>query len=94
MVKKETKQKTMTKTMRCEIKYDKELYNLLSDIQYEVYRLKNKATTLAYDWQNFSYSYNERFGTYPNSKELTGQVWISGDINAILKKIMRKVYTL
>ncbi|MEK4122099.1 RNA-guided endonuclease InsQ/TnpB family protein [Lysinibacillus sp. FSL K6-0102] len=95
MVKKETKQKTMTKTMRCEIKYDKELYNLLSDIQYEVYRLKNKATTLAYDWQNFSYSYNERFGTYPNSKELTGQVWISGDINAILKKDHAKsVYSM
>ena len=32
----------MTKTMRCEIKYDKELYKLLSDIQYEVYRLKTK----------------------------------------------------
>ncbi|MCM3387188.1 RNA-guided endonuclease TnpB family protein [Ureibacillus chungkukjangi] len=95
MAKKENKIKTMTKTMRCEIKYNKEIYKLLGDIQYEVYLLKNKATTLSYDWQNFSFSYSERFGQYPNSKELTGQVWISGDINNVLKEEHAKsVYSM
>jgi len=75
----------MTKTAKYEIQYDKELYDLLSDIAYQIYLIKNKATTLAYDWQNFSFSYNERFGQYPNSKELTGKAWIYGDINEQLK---------
>ncbi len=87
--------KTMTKTMRCEIKYDRDLYSLLSDIQYEVHLLKNKATTLSYDWQNFSFSYNARFGKYPSSEEITGQKWISGDINYILKQEHAKsVYSM
>lgn len=63
-----------TKTMKYQIKYDKELYNLLSDIQYVVFRLKNKATSLAWDWQQFSFSYNERLGEYPKDKEKLGKV--------------------
>lgn len=74
-----------TKTMKYEIKFNKELYNLLSDIQYEVFLLKNKATSIAYDWQNFSFSYNERFGEYPKEKDLTGVTLVS-DINRMLKE--------
>ncbi len=74
-----------TKTMKYEIKYNKELYNLLSDIQYEIFLIKNKAITVVYDWQNYSFSYKERFGEYPKDKEITG-VTLKADINRILKQ--------
>ncbi|MBL4951118.1 hypothetical protein JK635_02535 [Neobacillus sp. YIM B02564] len=83
-----------TKTMKYEIKYEKDLYNLLSDIQYEVFLLKNKATSLAYDWQNFSFSYFNRFGEYPKDKKITG-VTLTADINRILKEDHAKsVYSM
>lgn len=83
-----------TKTMKYEIKYEKELYNLLSDIQYEVFLLKNKATSIAYDWQNFSFSYFNRFGEYPKEKDITG-VTLVADINRVLKEHHAKsVYSM
>lgn len=73
-----------TKMMKYEIKYSKELYNLLSDIQYVVFRLKNKATSMAWDWQQFSFSYNERFGEYPKEKDILGKT-LSPDIYGQIK---------
>lgn len=70
----------VTQIMRFEIAFDKGLYNLLSDIQYAVWRIKNKAISMAYDWQHFSFSFNERFGSYPKEKEVIG-AGISSDIN-------------
>lgn len=75
----------VTKTMKYEIKFEKELYNLLSDIQYSVFRIKNKATTMAYDWQQFSFAYNERFGSYPKPKDIVGKVRIDSDIYNLIK---------
>src|SRR5699024_942316 len=63
----------ITKTMRYEIEYNKELYDMLSDIQYVVWRIKNKATSMAWDWQQFSFGYNERFGEWPKEKEILGK---------------------
>lgn len=81
--------------MKYEIAYDKDLYNLLSDIQYEVFLLKNKATSMAYDWQIFSFSYNERFGVFPNITDFTGDKWQLSDINRHLKEEhARSVYSL
>lgn len=75
----------ITKTMRYEIEYDKELYNLLSDIQYTIWRIKNKAVSMAWDWQQFSFSYNERFGEYPKTKEVIGKN-LSPDIYGEVKE--------
>lgn len=61
-----------TQTMRYEIAFDKDLYRLLDDISYAVWRVKNRATTMAYDWQQFSFGYKERFGEYPNDKDVIG----------------------
>lgn len=74
----------ITKTMKYEIKYNKELYSLLNDIQYVVYRLKNKATSMAWDWQQFSFGYNERFGEYPKEKNIMGKT-LSPDIYNVIK---------
>lgn len=76
----------MTKTMRYEIAYNRELYNVLSDVQYAVWRIKNKAASLAYDWQQFSFSYNERFGVYPKDKEFFGKT-LSADIYGQVKHL-------
>lgn len=72
--------------MRYEIKFEKDLYDLLSDIQHVVWRLKNRATTSAYDWQQFSFSYNERFGEYPKAKEILGKSQ-SADAYGFLKDL-------
>lgn len=72
--------------MKYEIKYDKELYNLLSDIQHAVWLIKNRATTAAYDWQQFSFSYNERFGEYPKEKDILGKT-LAPDVYGFLKEI-------
>jgi putative transposase len=64
--------KKVTQTIRYKIVFDKALYKLLDDISYAVWRVKNKATSMAYDWQQFSFSYNERLGEYPSDKELLG----------------------
>lgn len=74
----------ITQTMKYEIKYDKELYDLLSEIQYVVYRLKNKATSMAWDWQHYSFGYNERFGEYPKEKDIIGKT-LAPDIYAVIK---------
>lgn len=70
----------ITKTMKYEIQRDDFLYKLLKETQYSVWKIKNKSVTLAYDWQQFSFGYNERFGEYPNIKELSG-VTLAADIN-------------
>ena len=75
----------ITKTMSYEIEYNKELYNLLSDIQYAVFRIKNKATSMAWDWQKFSFGYNERFGEYPKEKDMLGK-GLSADSYAFTKE--------
>lgn len=67
----------ITKTMRYEIEYKKELYNLLSDIQYAVWRIKNKSVNMAWDWQQFSFGYNERFGEYPSQSKVLGKTMVN-----------------
>ena len=80
----------ITKTMRYEIEYDKEIYDLLSDIQYAVWRIKNKAVSMAWDWQQFSFGYNERFGEYPKAKDIIGKT-LSPDIYAHIKEFGEEV---
>src|SRR5699024_7199821 len=75
----------ITKTMRYEIEYNRDLYNLLSDIQYAVWRIKNNATSMAWDWQQFSFGYNERFGEYPKEKDILGK-GLSADSYAFTKE--------
>ena len=83
----------ITKTMRYEIEYNKELYDLLSDIQYAVFRIKNKAVSMAWDWQQFSFGYNERFGEYPKAKELLGKN-VANDINGFTKELGSFMYSM
>lgn len=85
----------ITLTRRYEILYDKNLYALLRDIQYAVYRIKNKATSLAWNWQQFSFSYHENHDDYPQGKEtlgksLTADIYrkISGDYEDVGSKII------
>src|SRR5690606_34963089 len=82
----------ITKTMRYEIEYNKELYDLLSDIQYAVWRIKNKAVSMAWDWQQFSFAYKERFGEYPKAKELLGKN-LDNDINGFTKELGSFIYS-
>lgn len=82
----------ITRTMRYEISYNKDLYNLLSDIQYAVWRIKNKAVSMAWDWQQFSFGYNERHGEYPKSSELLGKSLVN-DINGMTKELGSFVYS-
>lgn len=82
----------ITKTMSYEIEYNRDLYNLLSDIQYAVWRIKNKATSMAWDWQQFSFGYNERFGEYPKAKELLGKN-VANDINGFTKELGSFMYS-
>ena len=82
----------VTKTMRYEIEYDRELYNLLSDIQYAVWRIKNKAVSMAWDWQQFSFGYNERFGEYPKANEILGKN-VANDINGVTKELGAFIYS-
>lgn len=76
----------LIKSMRYEIKYDKELYDLLREIQYSVWKIKNRATTAAYDWQQYSFSYKERFGSYPKVKEMLGKT-LPADVYGVVKEI-------
>jgi len=82
----------ITKTMRYEIRYDKDLYDLLRDIQYAVWRIKNKAVSMAWDWQQFSFGYNERFGKFPAQTKILGKT-LSNDINNETKKLGDFVYS-
>lgn len=78
------KKKMVTKSMKYRIKFNKDLYDTLRDIQYDVWRIKNKSTTMIHDWQQFSFSYNERFGEYPKDSKILGKS-VSADIYAELK---------
>jgi putative transposase len=82
----------ITQTMKYEIAFEKGLYRLLDDISYAIWRVKNRATTMAYDWQHFSFGYNERFGKFPNEKELTG-VKLTSDVNRYTKELAGFVAT-
>jgi putative transposase len=62
----------ITQTTKYEIAFEKDLYRLLDDISYAIWRVKNRATTMAYDWQHFSFGYNERFGEFPEPKSIMG----------------------
>lgn len=75
-----------TKSMKYEIAYENDLYNLLSDIQYAIWRIKNRAITSAYDWQQFSFSYKERFGEFPKEKEVIGKN-LMADIVPTIKEL-------
>jgi putative transposase len=82
----------IAQTMKYEIAFEKDLYRLLDDISYAIWRVKNRATTMAYDWQHFSFGYNERFGKFPNEKELTG-VKLTSDVNRYTKELAGFVAT-
>lgn len=64
---------TVIKMTKCRIERDTELYKVLDDLRYTIYRIKNKATTKAWDWQQFSFTYHERYGKYPVDKEIIGK---------------------
>lgn len=64
---------TVVKMTRCRIEQDDELYKVLDDLRYTIYRIKNKATSMAWDWEQFSFGYHERFGEYPVAKEVVGK---------------------
>ena len=81
-----TNTKKVTQVMKYEIQFEKELYDILREIQHSVWRIKNKATSIAYDWQQFSFSYNERFGEYPNNKKILGKSVVS-DIYSQVKEL-------
>lgn len=78
--------KLVTKSMKYKIHYNKNLYDILRDIQYQVWLIKNRATTMAYDWQQFSFSYKTRLGEYPKDKEMLGKV-LTTDIYNELKDL-------
>lgn len=59
--------------MKYKISYNEDIYPLLKDVQHAIFRIKNKATTMAYDWQQFSFSYQKRFGNWPKEKDIIGQ---------------------
>src|SRR5699024_10500614 len=63
----------MIKTIKYKIKYNKQLYCLLNEIQYSNFRMKNKAVSMAWDWQQFSFSYMNRFGNWPRERETIGR---------------------
>src|SRR5699024_2005773 len=41
--------------------------------QYSTFRMKNKAVSMAWDWQQFSFSYMNRFGSWPRERETIGR---------------------
>lgn len=89
---KNRKEKTITKSMKYRIKFNKDVYNIIKDVQYYSWKVKNKATTMAYDWQQFSFSYNDRYGVYPSEKELLKRV-LSTDIYNMLKPMADNIST-
>jgi len=74
-----TKEKTITKSMKYRIKFNKDLYNILSDIQYDTWKIKNKTISASWDWQQFSFGYKERFGKFPKESEVLEKA-LSSDI--------------
>lgn len=69
-----SKRKLVTKSMKYRIKFNKDLYDIFRDMQYDSWKIKNRAITMAWDWQQFSFGYNERFGVYPKEKDVLGAV--------------------
>src|SRR5699024_9266433 len=80
----------ITKTMRYDIEYNKELYDILSDIQYAVWRIKNNATSMPWDLQQFSFGYIERFRAWPKEYDLLGKT-ISLDVYELTKEFSEHV---
>lgn len=78
--------KYQVKTFKFKIAYDKFLYEVLRDVMYANYRIKNLATTMAYDWQQFSFAYNTRFGEYPKEKDVIGGV-LTTDIDRVVREM-------
>lgn len=76
----------VTQAMNYEITFDKATYKLLDNISYSIWKVKTKATTMAYDWQQFSFSYNERLNTFPKDKELLG-ISLLADITRETKQL-------
>lgn len=87
-----TKEKTVTKTMKYRIKYNKDLYKIIDNVQYHAHKVRNLTTSMAYDWQNFSFSYNTRFGEYPNERKMLGKV-LANDIYSEAKRISGNIST-
>lgn len=75
-----------TQSMNYEIAFDKEIYKLLDYISCGVWKVKTKATTMAYDWQQFSFGYNERLNSFPKDKELLG-ISLLADITRETKQL-------
>src|SRR5699024_5403572 len=86
------KEKTVTKTMKYRIKYNKDLYRIIDNVQYHAHKVRNLTTSMAYDWQNFSFSYNTRFGEYPSEKKLLGKTLLS-DIYNESKRVSGNIST-
>src|SRR5699024_2879392 len=86
------KEKTVTKTMKYRIKYNKDLYRIIDNVQYHAHKVRNLTTSMAYDWQNFSFSYNTRFGEYHSEKKLLGKTLLS-DIYNKSKRVSERIYT-
>src|SRR5699024_5661461 len=65
--------KKITKSMKYKIRYNKVLYEVLKDIQYNTWKLKNETVARVRDWQQFSFSYKCKFDIYPKANELLGK---------------------
>jgi len=65
--------KKITKSMKYKIRYNKVLYEVLKDIQYNTWKLKNETVARVWDWQQFSFSYKSKFDIYPKANELLGK---------------------
>src|SRR5699024_1967182 len=63
----------MIKTIKYKIKYDQQLYRLLKEIQYSTLRMKNKEVSMGWYWQQFSFSYMNRFGSWTRERETIGR---------------------
>lgn len=82
----------ITKIMKYEIKYNKELYNILDDIRYIAFKIKNRSVQMAWDWQQFSFGYKNRVGNYPKEKEMLGKT-LSSDIYNNVKAMGEDIAT-
>src|SRR5699024_8345415 len=76
------KTKKVTKSMKYKIHYNKILCDILKNIQYETWKLKNESVTRAWDYRNFYFSYNDRFG----EKFKLGKTLVADIYNELLDK--------
>lgn len=63
----------ITQTMKYEIAFEKDLYRLLDDISYAMWRIKNKTITDRDRWQDASFDYHALTGKFPKEKEVLGK---------------------